>query len=79
MLCIFYFILDFRSAEEYQSMSCLPTKNTFSVLNESYKVLVARSIVSFLPAFRIFRKYVTKHIQHPFVKEMTEKSETVSY
>ena len=59
-------------------MSCLPDKNTFDVLNQSYTTLMGRTIASYFPAFKEFRKYVTKHIPHPFVKEMTTKSETVS-
>ena len=58
-------------------MKILPGLNVQRVLKENFKVLVARTIVSFLPAFKSFQKLVPKHIKHMFTKEMTLKSEIV--
>eukprot|EP00111_Clytia_hemisphaerica_P013656 TCONS_00040139-protein len=59
-------------------MRLLPTKNTSRVLMESFKILFARMLVDFLPAFKCFTKNVTRHISHPFSKKMNEKSDVVS-
>ena len=68
-----------RTMEEYENMNVLPGPNTTFVLMESFKVLIARTIVSFLPSFKLFNKQVTRHIDHPFKKEMSTKSEIVIY
>jgi len=58
-------------------MPIFPGANTQEVLGKTYKVLIARSIVTFLPAFNFLRKNVCWHITHPFTKEMSEKSQVV--
>lgn len=70
--------LGIHKAEEYKNMNILPSANTNRVLVENFKVLIARTLVSFLPAFKQFTKQVTRHIDHPFKNEMSSKSEVVS-
>ncbi|XP_066930033.1 uncharacterized protein [Clytia hemisphaerica] len=66
-----------RTLEEYQNMPIFPGLNTQDVLSKTYKVLIARSIVTFMPSFKFLRKNVCWHIPHPFTKEMSEKSQVV--
>ena len=59
-------------------MAIFPSLSTQDVLSKTYKILITRSIVNFLPAFKFLRKNVCWHIPHPFTKEMSEKSKVVS-
>lgn len=63
---------DTRELKEYENIPVLPSANM-----NVYKILLARTITSFLPSFKVFSKYVARHITHPFKKEMTSKSEVV--
>ena len=45
---------------------------------ENYTILVARTLVTYMPAFLQFRKVVPKHIKHEYTEEMSKKSEVVS-
>lgn len=66
----------FSSAKE--QIDVYPGENTFSILHENYKILIARTMVSFIPAFKCLRKHVCGHIPHPFQDKMSQKSEVVS-
>ena len=46
-------------------------------MHENNKILVARIIVTFIPAFKFLRRHVCGHIPHQFQKEMSTKSEIV--
>ncbi|XP_066922839.1 uncharacterized protein [Clytia hemisphaerica] len=58
-------------------MKILPNKTCLDALKKDFIILFARSVVSFLPGFAMFKKFVPKHIKHQFTKEMTQKSEVV--
>ena len=73
----FYFIIDPRSFEFYKDFRILPGSSSQTRLNEDFKILIARSIVTHVPAFKCFSNYVNKNINHAFQKEMTQKSEVV--
>ena len=59
-------------------MPIFPGLKTQEVLSSNYKILIARSIVNFIPSFKFLRKNVCWHIPHDFSKEMSEKSRVVS-
>ncbi|XP_057296531.1 uncharacterized protein LOC130625446 isoform X2 [Hydractinia symbiolongicarpus] len=69
---------DPKSFEDYRRASVLPDNHTLVMLADNFKHLVTRTIVSFIPAFESFKKHTQKHIAHPFVDEMSKKSEVVS-
>jgi len=78
-LNIFFSILhsDHRSEDFYRNFGVLPTSETCERIKEEFVFLVARSIVSYLPAFEPLKNHVPRHIIHPFVKEMSQKSTVV--
>jgi len=59
------------------SFDIFPGEDTFKMLTENYKVLLARSIVSFLPSFKFLKKHVCGHIPHQFQDEMSKETEFV--
>ena len=62
------------------ALQLLPTKISDDKLVDDLAVLVSRVIVSYMPYFQFgFTDVVTWHIEHEFYKEMSEKSEVVSY
>ncbi|XP_066931077.1 uncharacterized protein [Clytia hemisphaerica] len=63
-----------RTLEEYQKMPIFPNSDTQDVLSKTFKILIARSIVTFIPAFKFLRKNVCWHIPHDFWQEMAQKS-----
>ena len=72
------FFLVNRTEDEYQNMHIFPDSSTQDLLRKNFKILIARSIVNFIPAFKFLRKNVCWHIKHPFTEEMNQKSEVVS-
>ncbi|XP_066919718.1 uncharacterized protein [Clytia hemisphaerica] len=58
-------------------MPIFPNSNTHDVLSKTFKLLISRSIVTYLPAFKFLRKNVCWHIPHPFSEEMSQKSQVV--
>ena len=71
------FFTDTRSHEFYKNFEILPGPSAQKQLHEDFKILIARAIVAYLPAFKEFNKYVNKHIIHTFTEEMSKKSEVV--
>lgn len=72
-------ILDFRTPEECKEMKLLPSIHTNNVMIANYKILFARVLVDYLPAFKMFSKIVRRHIKHPLSEKMKEKSTVVSF
>ncbi|XP_066924568.1 uncharacterized protein [Clytia hemisphaerica] len=58
-----------RTLQEYRNMPIFPGLKTQEVLSSTYKILIARSIVNFIPAFKFLRKNVCWHIPHAFSKK----------
>lgn len=72
------FFLDTTPLQIYKDMTILPDKITHEILMRDFKVLVARSICTFLPAFKRCSKLIPWHIDHQYTAEMSTKSEVVS-
>lgn len=70
--------IDLRTPEYYANMDILPGPSTQKMFAETTEIMIARSIVTYLPAFKFLNKQVCKHITHPFTREMSERSEVVS-
>eukprot|EP00111_Clytia_hemisphaerica_P013669 TCONS_00040191-protein len=68
---------DLRSADFYKNMDILPNGQAQRTLEDNFTTLIARSIVSYLPAFKSFSKHVPKHLKHQLTHEMSKKSEVV--
>ena len=64
--------------EKQPERGIFPDENTTRVLHEANKILIARTLVKFVPSLNGFRSNVSGHIKHQYSKEMAEKSETVS-
>jgi len=79
-LNIFFSILhsDHRSEDFYRNFGVLPTSETCERIKEEFVFLVARSIFSYLPAFEPLKNHVPRHIIHPFVEEMSQKSTVIA-
>ena len=75
---LFTFILDTKTPDYYNNYDVLPGRNTQALLTRDFTILIARSIVTFLPAFKICEKLIPWHIEHQFTKEVTMASEVVS-
>ena len=61
----------------YRNFGVLPTSETCERVKEEFVFFVAKSIVPYMPAFESFKKHIPRHINHPFVKEMSQKSTVV--
>jgi len=58
----------------------LPTTSDDAELKKNFTVLVSRVISSNMPFFnKGFRDVIDWHINHPYHKEMSKKSDVVSY
>ena len=68
------FLLDHRPEEFYTNFGVLPNTDTCKRIKDEFVFLVAKSIVSYLPAFKPLKTHISRHIDHPFVKEMSQKS-----
>ena len=56
----------------------LPSQTDIRALEDNFAVHVGRIVCKYMPFFsENFRKVVPAHIQHPFVKEMSQKSKVV--
>lgn len=67
-----------QSVNQLPLISLLPTPDVQERLKATWKVLVSRVVTKYLSEFKFLRKAVIHHIPHPFVKEMSQKSEIVS-
>ncbi|XP_066916003.1 uncharacterized protein [Clytia hemisphaerica] len=61
----------------FEDRDLLPDSRTFETIYESNKILIARILVTHLPAFKMFKKNVCGHIKHPYSEEMAKQSEMV--
>ena len=75
---MFLCIIAKRTPQEYSKTRIVANEDTERKLFESNKILVARVLVDNIPALKIFKKNVCKHIPHIYSKEMSEKSEVAS-
>ena len=56
----------------------LPSKTDIRILEDNLAIHVGPIFCKYMPVFsENFRKVVPAHIQHPFVKEMSQKSKVV--
>ena len=76
-LAIIFSFLVKQTHAEFAESDILPGEQTHEILLKTYKILIARTLVKFLPAFKIFEKNVCKHIKHIYTEEMSQKSERV--
>lgn len=56
----------------------LPTSCDEAKLRENFAILVARTLMKYMPFFAKFGRGLEKHIVHEFSTEMAQKSEVVS-
>lgn len=63
------------SLDEVPADFFLPSCDDVNKLRANLIVLVSRMLTEYIPQLASFRKYVTKHIEHCYTKEMSEKSE----
>lgn len=68
-----------KSLSEVQPGDVLPNKYVQERLKQRFAVLVSRVVCTYLAKFAHLRDAVIHHIPHPYSKEMTSKSETVSF
>jgi len=58
-------------------MDVLPGPSTQKTLEQNFEILIARSLVNYLPAFKPLKGNVNQHITHQFTKELSQKSQVV--
>lgn len=68
-----------KSLSEVPPGDVLPKKDVQERLKQRFAVLVSRVVCTYLAKFAHLRDVVIHHIPHPYSKEMTCKSETVSF
>eukprot|EP00111_Clytia_hemisphaerica_P022832 TCONS_00067208-protein len=66
-----------QTLEEFSNSDVLPGEQTHDILTKTFTILIARTLVKFLPAFKMFEKNVPDHIKHIYTEEMSKKSERV--
>ena len=51
----------------------LPTPESIEQVDEDFKVIISRTLVTYVPCLKKFEKYVTWHIPHKY-SDVMEKS-----
>ena len=68
-----------KSIDELEMQEILPTTEVQESIISDLAYIIPRIIVRYLSAYKAFQKAVVYHIPHPHSKEMSEKSEVVSF
>ena len=66
-----------RSLADLEMNEFLPTTDVHSALINDLSILIPRTLIQYLPAYKPFAKVVKFHIPHAHSTEMAKKSEVV--
>lgn len=59
------------------SQQVIPSRDVLASLRSNFIPLVARVLVQYLPAYKVFKKIVIHHIPHENSEKMAQKSDEV--
>lgn len=68
-----------KEIKEIQLVELLPTREVQLRLKNRWAILVSRVVCKYIHPFKYLQNVVLYHIPHSYSKEMTEKSEIVSF
>ncbi|XP_078686624.1 uncharacterized protein LOC144919205 [Branchiostoma floridae x Branchiostoma belcheri] len=64
-----------KSLDDFRLEEAMPTEQVQLDLKRDYTILVARDLVKYLAAFKVFKDVVVRHIPHEYSAEMEQPSE----
>ena len=63
----------------FNAESLLPTEDDLKAIRDNFAVILSRVLVKYIPSLQQLQHAAEKHITHQHYKEVSQRSEVVSY